>query len=221
MSIPAFVPGHVLQLGAETEPVEVELFSDFSCPFSGKLWTTVATGGAASVLARFPSVKFVLRQVPQPWHMQSMLVHEAVLAARRAVPDARDPRFTAFLDAVFARQADLTDVVVWDWSRAQIHAALLALAAAAGLDAAAVAAHLAINADDVAKGMKNPGSYVTPDFKACVRYHRVRSVHVTPTVFVNGIEATAVSSSWTVDQWVDFLTPIVNANEKAKQSKTN
>lgn len=218
MSIPLFVPGHVLQLGAEVEPVEVELFSDFSCPFSGKLWTTVATGGAASVMARFPTVKFVLRQVPQPWHLQSMLVHEAVLAARRVASDARDPRFKAFLDAVFAHQADLTDVVVWDWSRAQIQAPLIALAAAAGLDG--IAKHLAINADDVAKGMKNPGSYVTPEFKACVRYHRVRSVHVTPTVFVNGIEATAISSGWTVDQWVEFLTPIVNANANAKTKKT-
>jgi protein-disulfide isomerase len=217
MSIPASVPGHVLQLGVEVEPVEVELFNDFSCPFSAKMWKTVATGEAASVMARFPEVKFVLRQVPQPWHMQSMLVHEAVLAARRNVRDARDPRFKAFIDAVFERQSELTDVVVWDWSRAQIQAHLVAMATAAGIDG--VAPLLQINADDVAKGMKNPGSYVTPEFKACVRYHRVRSVHVTPTVFVNGIEAGAVSSGWTVEQWVEFLTPIVAANAKTKQKQ--
>jgi hypothetical protein len=43
-----------------------------------------------------------------------------------------------------------------------------------------------------------------------IKYHRTRSVHVTPTVFVNGIEATQVSSGWSVDQWSEFLDPFTN-----------
>lgn len=40
-----------------------------------------------------------------------------------------------------------------------------------------------------------------------IKFHRSRSVHVTPTVFLNGIEATQVSSSWTLEQWSEFLDP--------------
>jgi hypothetical protein len=35
------------------------------------------------------------------------------------------------------------------------------------------------------------------------------SVHVTPTVFVNGIEASDISSSWTLEQWENFLNPLL------------
>ena len=37
------------------------------------------------------------------------------------------------------------------------------------------------------------------------RYHRRLGVHVTPTVFLNGEEATQISSSWTGQQWMEFL----------------
>ena len=32
---------------------------------------------------------------------------------------------------------------------------------------------------------------------------------VTPTVFVNGLEAGVVSSGWTPEQWLKFLEPMV------------
>jgi protein-disulfide isomerase len=38
-----------------------------------------------------------------------------------------------------------------------------------------------------------------------VRSHRKAGVHVTPTVYVNGIEAVQVSSGWDADEWALFL----------------
>lgn len=37
--------------------------------------------------------------------------------------------------------------------------------------------------------------------KFAVKYHRVRSIHVTPTVLLNGIEAPDISSGWSSSEW--------------------
>ena len=49
---------------------------------------------------------------------------------------------------------------------------------------------------------------VTQQLKWAVKYHRVRGVHVTPTVFINGIEADDISSSWDSAQWLNKLEPM-------------
>jgi hypothetical protein len=46
---------------------------------------------------------------------------------------------------------------------------------------------------------------VFPMTRQTVKFHRKRGVHVTPTVFFNGIEQGQISSSWSVDQWNEFL----------------
>lgn len=46
------------------------------------------------------------------------------------------------------------------------------------------------------------------------RYGRQNSVHVSPTVLVNGLLAADVSSSWTQQQWLDFLKPLLSAPAK-------
>ena len=45
----------------------------------------------------------------------------------------------------------------------------------------------------------------TQALKWATKLHRVRGVHVTPTVHVNGLEAGIVSSGWTGEQWLKFL----------------
>jgi hypothetical protein len=97
------------------------------------------------------------------------------------------------------------DVETWDKSRRQIYAELAALAGEAGADAAQVAAKLQPNPDGVAKGEKNMGTCVKPTMAQTAKFHRKRGVHVTPTVFVNGVEATDVSSAWTGEQFTTFL----------------
>jgi hypothetical protein len=45
--------------------------------------------------------------------------------------------------------------------------------------------------------------------KWSVKYHRARSVHVTPTVFLNGLEAPDISSSWTAAEWGEKIRGIL------------
>lgn len=49
--------------------------------------------------------------------------------------------------------------------------------------------------------------------KWAVKYHRTRSVHTTPTVFLNGLEAPDISSSWGLDEWNEKITCFLNQSK--------
>jgi protein-disulfide isomerase len=54
-------------------------------------------------------------------------------------------------------------------------------------------------------GARNSGNAMTGQLKLHIKYARRLGVHVSPTVFVNGIEAAHVSSGWTPQQWADLI----------------
>mmetsp|Transcript_9619 Transcript_9619/g.24598 ORF Transcript_9619/g.24598 Transcript_9619/m.24598 type:complete len:140 (+) Transcript_9619:233-652(+) len=57
----------------------------------------------------------------------------------------------------------------------------------------------------IAAGSGNSGHSMQQTLKFYVKYHRARSIHVTPTVLVNGLEAGEISSSFTEEQWMEWL----------------
>lgn len=59
------------------------------------------------------------------------------------------------------------------------------------------------------EGMQNTGNETTQELKWLVKYHRSCGVHVTPTCFMNNIEAVEVGSGWTLEQWQEFLGPFL------------
>lgn len=61
----------------------------------------------------------------------------------------------------------------------------------------------------VEEGGRNTGNEMTQDLKWLTKYHRSCGVHVTPTCFMNGIEAGQISSGWTLTQWQEFFTPFI------------
>lgn len=54
-------------------------------------------------------------------------------------------------------------------------------------------------------GSLNVGNGVTNDLKTVIKMARLVGVHVSPTVIFDGVVAGDVSSSWTVEQWLEFL----------------
>jgi len=180
-------------------PVVVEMFLDLICPFSSKMFQTVQDG----VVAEFgDSVTFVIHQVPQPWHPQGSWVHEAALAVKAACPE-QYPAFVAEIYKNFDGGA-FKDDATWDKNRSQVYEQLLILAEKIdGLDVGKVRAMLQMKPDG-----GNAGNAVTQSMKWACKFHRARSVHVTPTVFVNGLEAGIVGSDWTADQWKEYLKPM-------------
>ncbi|KAI0505792.1 thioredoxin-like protein [Xylaria bambusicola] len=183
----------------------VELFLDYVCPFSAKQFNTVYNV-VAPLIRNNPkwasSVQFIFRQQIQPWHPSSTLTHEAATAVLQLNPD----KYWAFSDALFKDQKSYFDVNVVNETRNQTYRRLAKLAASVGVDEAAVYDRLVIPDKAADDGSLNIGNKVTNDLKIFVKTARLVGVHVSPTVIFNGVVANDISSSWTKEQWEEWLT---------------
>ena len=156
-------------------------------------------------------IAVTIHQVIQPWHPQGTMVHEAALAVKQVSPKA----YMTYLNAIYIAfdNGEFQDEKTWDKSRMQIYEDLLALVPS-NVDAAEVKALLM-----PAETGGNEGNAMTQEIKWACKAHRTRGVHITPTIFVNGIEASVVSSGWTADQWLSFLEPKGTDNFRAEKVK--
>ncbi len=106
---------------------------------------------------------------------------------------------------IFNEQTNFFDDRAKNLSRIQIYEKLVVIGGETGYDIPSLSALLSL------KGVKgNDGlGDVTQCLKWAVKYHRMRGVHVTPTVFINGIEAPDVSSGWSYKEWLEKLRPVI------------
>ena len=147
-------------------------------------------------------MQFIFRPQVQPWHPSSTLVHEAGVAVSRVRPD----RFWDFSAALFAAQKDYFDVSVVSETRNATYRRLARLAAeSAAADEDEVYRLLEIPTAAAADGSLNSGNAVTNDLKVVIKIARLVGVHVSPTVIFDGVVANEISSSWTEEQWVEWL----------------
>mmetsp|Transcript_2426 Transcript_2426/g.5152 ORF Transcript_2426/g.5152 Transcript_2426/m.5152 type:complete len:215 (-) Transcript_2426:36-680(-) len=203
-------PLGVRLLGNPSATVVIELFLDLCCPFSRKMFATLDAEGGVFEQIRADSslsdkIEFIFHNLPQPWHAQSPIMHESMFAVSLAVD--HDPELvSAYIRAAFATFPSFYDKCVINKSRVDIHemcadisAEELGEAVRAKVLSLLSFAHLSEEEPHVGLGE------VTKLLKFAVKYHRIRGVHVTPTVFINGIEAPDISSGWTADQWMEKL----------------
>ncbi|GAO51248.1 hypothetical protein G7K_5356-t1 [Saitoella complicata NRRL Y-17804] len=194
--------GH--RLGDCTDPYVVELFLDYVCPFSAKLFRTVYTQVHPTISSTdHDCIQFVFRNQIQPWHPSSTLTHEASLAIEMIDKSL----FWDYSDVLFQRQKEYFDTAVSGETRIETYRRLARLAKEeCGVDEGRMMELLEVK--DVGKGSKegtNGGNKVTDALKLMQKYNRQNSIHVTPTVTFNGVVDNSVSSSWDVDQWTDWL----------------
>ena len=65
----------------------LELYLDYVCPYSAKMFTTVYTSVLPLIRQKYASkVQLIFRQQIQPWHPSSTLVHEAGVAVLKMQP---------------------------------------------------------------------------------------------------------------------------------------
>jgi hypothetical protein len=148
-------------------------------------------------------VQFIFRPQIQPWHPSSTLVHEAGIAVSRL---AAPGRFWDFAAALFAAQREYYDVSVVAETRNDTYRRLARLAASsAGVSEDEVFGLLEIPDKPAADGGLNVGNAVTNDLKVVIKMARLVGVHVSPTVIFDGVVANEISSSWTDDQWIEWL----------------
>ncbi|KAL3928022.1 MAG: hypothetical protein SGBAC_012829 [Bacillariaceae sp.] len=175
--------------------IQIECFLDLICPFSAKMFNTLYDKVIPSL---DEDITVTVHQVVQPWHPQGTFVHEAALAVREVSPVHYAPYVSA-LYAVFLNDGKFKDQDTWNKTRAQIYEELLELVPE-DVDKVAVKALLMMG-----EAGGNAGNEMTKHLKFACKFHRTRGVHVTPTVFVNGVEAGVVSSGWSEEDWKKFL----------------
>ena len=113
----------------------VELYLDYVCPFSAKMWKTLSTGVFPTLAQKHPGkVRFLLRQQIQPWHPSSTLAHEAAAAVLRVAP----AQFVDFSTALFEHQKEYFDVNVVNEPRNATYGRLAKLAGGVGVEEAKI-----------------------------------------------------------------------------------
>ncbi|UJR30373.1 hypothetical protein I4U23_017908 [Adineta vaga] len=172
----------------------IELFLDLVCPFSARLWSTVVVEN--NLPEKFKSqIQFIFRHQIQPWHIQSTLVHTVIMAVAREQPS----RLFDAITSLFKRQRELFDEHIEDKSQVEIYQKILSILNEE------TQIKLDINQFRIKRTEANAGNGFTVDVKYHVKYARKHAVHVSPTVFVDGLEDSEISSSWTIEQWNEYL----------------
>ncbi|KAJ5166543.1 uncharacterized protein N7482_005324 [Penicillium canariense] len=202
MSVPPKYAGLKLSAGTPQETQHtLELYLDYVCPFSAKMFNTFYTTCPLIAEQYSSRLQVIFRQHIQPWHPSSTLTHEAGAAVLRLAPE----KFWDFSAALFQRQADFFDVSVVNETRNKTYERLAKIAGSVGVDEQKVLALLLIPETSDSSGQLNVGNQVTNDIKWMIKADRVIGVHVSPTVFFNGVEERGISSSFTAAQWGEWL----------------
>ncbi|KAG6314997.1 hypothetical protein E4U22_008273 [Claviceps purpurea] len=205
------VPPQFAGLKLSCAPAEVlfnsshtlELYADYCCPFSAKLFRTLTTEVIPEIRENeswASNLVIIFRPSVQPWHPSSTLMHEAALAVLRLRPEL----FWVFSALLFEEQKGYFDVNVVCETRNETYRRLAKLAGRVGVDEEEVFDLLKISNKPAEDGSLNNGNQVTGDLKLITKMNRLVGVHVTPTVVFDGV-VRDMSSGWTVEQWKEWL----------------
>jgi protein-disulfide isomerase len=192
----------------------IEVYLDYTCPYAARTFQTLDSSVFPAVRADqtlAPAVQFIFRHQIQPWHPASLLAHEAALAVLRTVPKC----FWPFSKALFAAQQEFFDAKAATETRNQTYARLARIANSVGADGDVVLSLLVVPEVPAADLSYNAGNAMTKDIKQIVKMARLMHVHVTPTVVLDGITQDQISSSWTGDQWLEWMKSFVQVPEGA------
>ncbi|OJD22336.1 hypothetical protein ACJ73_06316 [Blastomyces percursus] len=157
------------------------------------------------------NLQVIFRQLIQPWHPSSTLAHEAGVAVLKLAPE----KFWPFSAALFAKQAEFFDVNVVNEKRNDTYVRLAKIGAGVGVDEGAMLNLLTVSDRPDKDGGLNVGNGVTNDLKVMVKAARLIGTHFTPTVYFDwmlrfgknkkGVEERSISSSFTREQWEEWL----------------
>ena len=146
-------------------------------------------------------VEIIFRQMIQPWHPSSTLVHEAGVAVLRLKPE----KFYDFSEKLFEQQTDYFDANVVNEVRNDTYKRLAKIAGSVGVEESKFLDLLTISDKPDSEGGLNSGNGVTNDVKVLVKAARLQGVHVTPSVLFDGVMENNISSSFSKEQWEEWL----------------
>lgn len=192
-----------------TAPHIVNLYLDYNCPFSARLFLKLRASVIPKLQASHPNqFQFVFVNVIQPWHLNSVFLHEFALVVAKLLKDKPDSNehFWNVSQTLFENKEKFYDNAVSDKNRNETYKAIADVVFAHTKDLPIsekeVLADLNIKHQSETGSPNNGGNGATNDIKYFTKYLRGVGVHVTPTVSVNGIVNDSVSSGSEVDNLV-------------------
>ncbi|KAL8700450.1 MAG: hypothetical protein Q9224_000957 [Gallowayella concinna] len=167
------------------------------------MFLTLSSSILPLIPQKYPGkLRIIFRQQIQPWHPSSTLAHEAAAAILRLAPE----KFYPYSQKLFEHQKEFFDVNVVKEARNETYKRLAKLAGEIeGVNQDEVYGLLEIGDEPGEDGGLNVGNKVTDDLKFLVKVNRLTGVHVTPTVLFNGVVENSISSSFTGQQWEEWL----------------
>ena len=109
------------------------------------------------------------------------------------------------LKELFDDSKSFYDVNVVNETRNQTYERLAAIGAKVGINEKEMFNLLKISDKPAEDGSLNTGNEVTNEMKVLVKMNRMQGVHVTPTVVFDGVVENGISSSFTAEQWEEWL----------------
>ena len=187
--IPARPSGY--RLGQPNAPIAVEMFLDLECPFSKRGWNN-----AMKVARAYSSeqVRWTFQLMTLGNHRQSWDATKAVMAVAGEDAD----KFVAFTTHLFSKQEEFANEAWQDRTQTDFNQWLADRASAATEYKDKVKFIELLNSKAVYAAARIPA-----------RHAIVTGVWSTPTFFINGAEATSLSSGSSLEAWKAVIDPLL------------
>ena len=171
------------RIGSASAPIMIEVFFDLECPFSKKGWNTVMSVKDAYTSEQ---IYWVFQPMSLGNHRQSWDATKAAIAAA----NADTQKFIDFVSYLFDKQEDFANEAWKDKTQTEFHAFLAECAAKKTEHTDKKQFLNRLNSEKTYAQARIPARFAT-----------VRGVWSTPTFFINGAEATVLSSGSSLQDW--------------------
>ncbi|CUM45898.1 uncharacterized protein AC631_05625 [Debaryomyces fabryi] len=201
-----------LASGKSFTPHVINLYLDYNCPFSAKLFLKLKPQVIPRLQELHPNqFQFVFVNVVQPWHTNSNLLNEFSLVVAKLLRESTEKAidtnkvFWDVSEVLFENKELFYDTANVNLNRNEIYKQIADLVfekLSLPFSKDAVLKELTIKSETEKEKQSNSGNGATVDLKYFTRYLRNVGVHVTPTVSINNIVNDSISSGNDVDSLI-------------------
>lgn len=175
------------RLGNADAPIVVEMFFDIECPFSKKGWQTILQVAEAYAPEQ---LYLILYPMTLGNHRQSWDGTKAAIAVAQDNTD----KFIEFVSYLFEQQSEFANEASKDRTQTEWHQLLASYAAKATKWSDEGQFIELLDSKEIYSKARIPARFAT-----------IRGVWSTPTYFINGAEASELSSQSSLQQWQEAI----------------
>ncbi|WRT65112.1 uncharacterized protein IL334_002054 [Kwoniella shivajii] len=187
----------------------LDVYLDPLCPFSGKVTRSITTNVLPLITkgGKYEGKLTVVPRIyPQPFHYYSTFHTEALIVFGKLYPDL----FWDYLLAIYDTQEQYFNQPSASMTPSETRDKLVLLATDLVEKKGKIAGPKSKLFGEIrdrleVKSTPNGGNEATDDLKYLIKVGRQNSIHVTPTVLLDGLIDNSVSSSWGKEEWEKWL----------------